>query len=75
MRLINAGNRRVKVQKLIVSGDGWQETLSLKAGYNVLVGAERDWQLPLSQAQRNSILRVQVLTADGGVLAAESNRQ
>ena len=75
VRLINAGNRRVKVQKLIVSGDGWQETLSLKAGYNVLVGAERDWQLPLSQAQRNSILRVQVLTADGGVLAAESNRQ
>ena len=77
VRLLNSGNRRVKVQKLILSGDGWQKSLSLKAGYNILVGAEREWHIPLPQAQphahRNSIRQVSVHTAEGGVLTAESD--
>ena len=73
VRLLNAGNRRVKVQKLILSGDGWQESLSLKPGYNVLVGAEREWHVALPKAQQNLIRQVHVHTAEGGVLTAESD--
>ena len=73
VRLLTSGNRRVKVQKLILTGDGWQETLSLKAGYNVLVGAEREWYVPLQHVQRNSVRQVHVHTAEGGVLVAEAN--
>jgi fimbrial chaperone protein len=72
VRLINAGNRRVKVQKLTLAGDGWQQELSLKDGENVLAGAEREWHVPLVQGQVGALRSVQVQTARGEMLQAEA---
>lgn len=71
VRLLNAGNRRTKVQSLVVSGDGWQQSLPLKAGENVLAGASREWHVPVPAAQAGPVRRVQVLTAQGATLQAE----
>lgn len=71
VRLSNAGNRRVKVEKLTVSGDGWQQALELKSGENVLAGSERDWQVPLASGQTGTVRSVQVQTALGETLQAE----
>jgi fimbrial chaperone protein len=72
VRLLNAGNRRVKVQTLTLAGDGWQQALSLKAGENVLAGAEREWRVPLAKGQEGALRTVQVQTARGETLQAES---
>ncbi|MDB5907733.1 MAG: pilus assembly protein chaperone PapD-like protein [Massilia sp.] len=72
VRLLNAGNRRVKVQKLTLAGDGWQQALSLKEGENVLAGAEREWRVPLAKGQAGPLRSVQVLTARGETLQAEA---
>lgn len=72
VRLLNAGNRRVKVQKLTLAGDGWQQALSLKEGENVLVGAEREWRVPLAKEQEGALRSVQVQTARGETLQAEA---
>lgn len=72
VRLLNSGNRRIKVQALTLTGEGWQQSLSLKTGENVLVGAEREWRVPLRPEQRSAIRGVQVQTAESGLLSAES---
>jgi fimbrial chaperone protein len=71
VRLLNAGNRRVKVQVLKLDGDGWQQALTMKEGENVLVGAEREWRVPLAKGQAGMLSRVQVQTARGETLQAE----
>jgi fimbrial chaperone protein len=70
VRLLNAGNRRVKIQTLTLTGDGWQQALPLKEGVNVLAGAEREWRVPLP-AGAGTLRTVQVQTARGEALAAE----
>ncbi len=70
VRLLNAGNRRVKIQTLTLTGDGWQQALPLKEGVNVLAGAEREWRVPLP-AGAGALRTVQVQTARGEALAAE----
>ena len=72
VRLLNAGNRRVKVQTLTLDGNGWQQALSLKDGENVLAGAEHEWRVPLAKDQTGAVRRVQVQTARGEILTAES---
>lgn len=72
VRLLNAGNRRVKVQALTLAGDGWQQALSLKTGENVLAGSEREWHVTLADGQRGVLRGVQVETARGEILQAES---
>lgn len=72
VRLRNAGNRRVKVQTLTLAGDGWQQALSLKDGVNVLAGSEREWRVPLQAGQTGALRGVQVLTARGETLQAET---
>lgn len=72
VRLLNAGNRRVKVQTLTLGGDGWQQALSLKDGVNVLTGSEREWRVPLQAGQTGPLRSVQVLTARGETLQAET---
>ncbi len=57
VRISNAGNRRVKVQTLTLAGDGWQQTLQLKEGVNVLVGAEREWRVALQPGQVDPVAR------------------
>ena len=73
VRLFNAGNRRVKVQTLVVEGDGWQQRLVINEGDNVLVGSERAWRLPLQAGQVGALRAVQVLTARGETLQAEAS--
>lgn len=70
VRIANTGNRRVKVQSLTLSGEGWQRVMPLKAAENILVGAAREWQVPLPPAQ--AVRSVQVHTAQGATLQAES---
>lgn len=72
VRLLNDGNRRVKVQTLTLSGDGWQQVLSLKEGENVLAGTEREWRVPLAPGQSGATLGVKVDTARGETLQAEA---
>lgn len=72
VRLLNSGNRRIKVQTVTLTGDGWQQSLSLKAGQTVLVGAEREWRVPLLPSQINAVRGVEVQTAQSGVITAEA---
>ena len=72
VRLLNSGNRRIKVQTLTLSGEGWQQALSLSGGENVLVGAERELRVPLQPGQTGALRGVQVHTALGETLQVES---
>lgn len=72
VRLLNAGNRRVKVQTLTVTGDGWQQALAIKDGETVLVGTEREWRVPLAGSQTGALHGVQVQTTRGETLRAEA---
>lgn len=72
VRLLNAGNRRVKVQALTLDGSGWQQVLTLKDGENLLAGAEREWRVPLANGQAGPLRGVQVQTATGETLQAEA---
>lgn len=72
IRLINTGNRRVKIQTLTVAGDGWQQALLLKDGENVLVGTEREWRIPLQPSQTGKVQSVQMQTARGETLHAKA---
>jgi fimbrial chaperone protein len=74
VRLLNAGNRRVKVQTLTLTGEGWQQALPLKDGVNVLVGDEHEWRVPLQANQAGAVRGVQVGTARGETLRVESAR-
>ena len=69
VRIANTGNRRVKVQSLTLSGEGWQREMRLKAAVNILVGAAREWQVPSPPAQ--AVRSVQVNTTQGATLQAE----
>jgi fimbrial chaperone protein len=71
VRVLNAGNRRVKVQTLTLAGDGWQQPLFIKDGENVLVGSEREWHVPLANGQSGELRGVQVQTVRGETLQAE----
>jgi fimbrial chaperone protein len=72
VRLSNAGNRRVKVQALTLSGANWEQTLALGEGANVLSGAEREWRVPLQPGQAGAPLGVRVRTVDGQSIQAEA---
>ena len=72
IRLLNAGNRRVKFETITIAGDGWQQVLSLKTGENVLAGAQREWVVPLAAGQAGTPRGVQVKTAQGEMLQAET---
>lgn len=73
IRLLNAGNRRVKVQALTLSGDNWQQVLALKVGVNVLAADQREWRVPLQPGQTGAVRGVQVNTARGETLQAEAS--
>jgi fimbrial chaperone protein len=72
MRLFNAGNRRVKVQTIHLSGDGWQQAQPLAEGVNILVGAEREWRIPLQAGKSGGLRGIQIQTARGETLQAEA---
>lgn len=72
VRMLNAGNRRVKVQTLTISGDGWQQAMPFKEGVNVLAGAEREWHVPLQPDQTGALRGIHVHTARGEDLQAEA---
>lgn len=72
VRLHNAGNYRVKVQALTLTGDDWAHTLTLKDGVNVLVGAAYEWLVALPASDTGAVRGVQVDTARGETLQAES---
>jgi fimbrial chaperone protein len=72
VRLFNAGNRRVKVQALTLSGANWEQTLALGEGANVLSGAEREWHVPLQPGQSGTPLGVRVRTVGGQIIQAEA---
>jgi fimbrial chaperone protein len=72
VRFFNAGNRRVKFETITVAGDGWQQVLTLKTGENVLAGSQREWVVPLARGQSGTLRGVQVKTARGETLQAES---
>lgn len=71
VRLLNAGNRRLKVQTLTLTGEGWQHALPLKDGVNVLAGSEREWRVPLAKGQTPALRGIEVQTARGETLQAE----
>lgn len=71
VRLLNAGNRRMKVQGLTLTGDGWEYKHPLKEAVNVLAGVEHEWHVPLPASQTGAVQGVWVDTARSGVLQAE----
>lgn len=71
IRVLNVGNHRVKVKKLMLSGTGWQESLTLKEGETVLVGTEREWRIPRPRSSIGTPLSVHIETAQGITLQAE----
>ena len=71
-RMLNAGNRRVKVQNLTIAGDGWQHSVPFKEGINVLSGAEREWHIALPAGQTGALRSVQVSTARGETIDAQA---
>lgn len=71
VRVINEGNRRVKVQKVTAIGTDWRESLSLREGEAVLVGTEREWRIPLSKDQKGPVRAVLIETAQGKTLTAK----
>ena len=73
VRVLNAGNRRMKVKTLTISGDGWQQTLGIKDGINLLAGADREWTLPVKAGQVNTVRSLQVETFTGQVLQGEAD--
>jgi fimbrial chaperone protein len=72
VRLLNAGNRRVKLQTLTFEGDGWQQALAFKDGENLLAGAQREWRLPLLAGHDGKLTGVQAQTVRGETLQAEN---
>ncbi|NQW81162.1 MAG: molecular chaperone [Polaromonas sp.] len=72
LRMLNAGNHRVKVQTLTLAGDGWSQALTLKDGETLLAGTEREWRVPMAANQTRALRGVQVLTASGETLQAEA---
>jgi fimbrial chaperone protein len=74
VRILNAGNRRVKVKALTLIGNGWQQSLPLKESVNVLVGAEREWRIPLQANQAGALHSVHVHTEGGEKLQAKVGR-
>jgi fimbrial chaperone protein len=75
VRLLNAGNRRVKVHTLTLAGEGWQQPVALKEGVNVLAGAEREWRIPLEPGHAGPPRGVQVQTARGEALQVEASSE
>jgi fimbrial chaperone protein len=71
IHLLNAGNRRVKVQSVTIFGEGWQQPLAFGNGENILAGAEREWRIPLGASQSGSFRSLQVQTALGETLQLE----
>jgi fimbrial chaperone protein len=69
VRVTNAGNRRVKVTSVAVSGDAWQQSLALKEADAVLAGAEREWVVPGTAT--GPLRNVELRTATGERLRAE----
>jgi fimbrial chaperone protein len=72
VRILNAGNRRVKIQNLALAGNGWQHSVSFKEGINVLSGAEREWRILLQPGQTGTLRNVQVYTARGEAIDAQA---
>lgn len=72
VRLRNAGNRRIKVTELLMSGNGWQQALPVHGGFNLLAGAEREWRAPRKDGQAGPLQNLQVRTAESGSLTAEA---
>lgn len=72
IRLLNAGNRRVKVHTLTMAGDNWQQVLTLKEGVNVLSGAEREWRVALQAGHTGPLRGVQLTTARNETLQAQA---
>ncbi len=72
VRLRNAGNYRVKVQALRLSGDDWERTLTLTDAVNVLVGASYEWQVALPVGHTGPVRGVRVDTARGETLQAQA---
>lgn len=70
LRIVNAGNRRLKVQAVMLAGDGWQRSLNLGEGDAVLAGDEREWTIPAPAS--GPVRSVQVRTATGKLLQAEA---
>lgn len=70
VRVLNDGNRRVKVQRVTVIGSDWRETLQLSEAATVLVGAEREWRIPLSKGMTGAPTGVVVDTVQGAALTA-----
>ena len=72
VRVFNAGNRRVRVQSLTVTGDGWQQLVPVTDTVNLLAGAEREWRFLLPSGQTGAVRGVQVQTARGETLQADA---
>ena len=70
VRLLNAGNRRIKIKSLTVTGDGWKQEFVLDVPQNVLTGAEREWRIPLATGPTGAVRVLQVDTAQGEILQA-----
>lgn len=69
VQLVNAGNRRVKVQTMMLAGDGWRKSIDLGAGEAVLAGDEREWSV--GALASGPVRSVRVRMAGGEELQAE----
>lgn len=67
----NAGNRRIRVSALRLSGDGWEQRVQLPAPDVLLAGGQRSWRIPLRGTPAADVRRVGV-ESEAGLLEASS---
>lgn len=70
LRVLNTGNRRVKVQTLNLEGEGWQQQWSPKEPQNVLAGDEAEWHVPANAAAIGPLRALGIRTFEGETLQA-----
>jgi fimbrial chaperone protein len=71
VRLVNNGNRRIKIDALTVAGEGWEQRIPISPAVNVLAGAAREWRLPLESPRDTALSDVKVHLSHGPTLSAE----
>jgi fimbrial chaperone protein len=73
VRLVNAGNKRVKVASVILHGDDWQQTLPMHHESVILAGAARELTYAALPGQAGKLAAVQLNTSNGAVSAQSAD--
>jgi fimbrial chaperone protein len=71
VRVLNSGNRRLKVRTLTLAAAGWEQSLSRNEGEILLAGSEREWRMRREEGNTGEPRSVKVQTTLGETLQVE----